>query len=81
MLGQHIMSGYEIGFCSCPDDLLGQACGNEQAIPPWLAFIEDLDKYFASDQVPNGFKLLDPSKMKDVQIKEILTFWVQILPR
>jgi hypothetical protein len=40
-----------------------------------MSFIEDPDKYFGSNQVPDGFKLLDPSKMKDSQIKEILTFW------
>ena len=57
------------------DYLSGQACGSERAFPPWMAFIEDPDKYFGSDQVPDGFKLLDPSKMKDPQIKEILTFW------
>lgn len=40
-----------------------------------MAFIEDPDKYFGSDQVPDDFKLLDPSKMKDTQIKDILRFW------
>jgi hypothetical protein len=40
-----------------------------------MAFIEHPDKYFGLDQVPEGFKLLDLSKMKDPQIKEILTFW------
>jgi hypothetical protein len=40
-----------------------------------MGFIDDPDKYFGLDQVLDGFKLLDPSKMKDPQIKEILTFW------
>jgi hypothetical protein len=63
-------------WCSSHADCLsGHACSNERAIPPWMGFIDDPDKYFGSDQVPDGFKLLDPSKMKDPQIKEILTFW------
>ena len=33
------------------------------------------NEYFQADQVPQGFKLLDPSKMKDTQINEILMFW------
>ena len=61
------------GFCA--DYFSGQACGSECAFPPWMAFIEYPDKYFGSDQVPDRFKLLDPLKMKDPQIKEILTFW------
>ena len=44
-------------------------------MPPWMAFIKDPDEYFRSEQVPDGFKLLYPLKMKDPQIKEILTFW------
>ena len=74
MLGQHIVSGPVI-WCSHTNCFSGQACSNERAIPPWMAFTEDADKYFGSDQVPDGFKLVDPSKMKDPQIKEILTFW------
>src|SRR5277367_518070 len=75
MLGPHIVSGSEIGCFSCPNDFSGRACGNDRAIPPWMGFTEDPDKYFGADQVPNGFKLVDPSKMKDPQIKEILKFW------
>lgn len=40
-----------------------------------MGFIDDPDKYFGLDQVLDGFKVLDPLKMKDPQIKEILTFW------
>ena len=40
-----------------------------------MGFIDNPDKYFEVDQVPDGFKLIDPSKMKDPQIKEILSFW------
>ena len=75
MSGQHIVSGAEIWCGSHADNFSGHACSNERAIPPWMGFIDDPDKYFGSDQVPDGFKLLDPSKMKDPQIKEILTFW------
>jgi hypothetical protein len=69
------VSGSEIMLWSSPDDLSGHACNNERAIPPWMAFIEDSDKYFGSDEVPASFKLQDPSKMKDPQVMEILTFW------
>jgi hypothetical protein len=75
MLAQHIVSVRNCFFFLILMALSGLACGNERAIPPWISFIEDPDKYFGSDQVPDGFKLMDPSKMKDTQIKEILTFW------
>ena len=75
MLGLPIVSGSQIGSFSCPNDFSGWACGNHRAIPPWMGFTKDPNKYVKADQVLQGFKLLDPSKMKDPQINKILMFW------
>lgn len=37
--------------------------------------VQNPDEYFDANQVPDGFTLLDPSKMKDPQINELLNFW------
>jgi hypothetical protein len=33
--------------------------------------------YFDANQLPEGFTLLDPSKMKDPQIQELLNYWYE----
>ena len=55
--------------------LLGRATGNDKGIAPWTSMVQHLSKYFDTDQVPEGFTLLDPSKMKDPQIQELLNYW------
>jgi len=54
---------------------LGQATGNGNGIPPWTSIIQTPDNHFDADQLPEGFTLLDPSKMKDPQVQELLDFW------
>lgn len=55
--------------------LLGRATGNDKGIAPWTSMVQHPSKYFDTDQVPEGFTLLDPSKMKDPQIQELLNYW------
>ena len=55
--------------------LLGHATGNDKGIAPWNSMVQHPNKYFDTDQVPEGFMLLDPSKMKDPQIQELLNYW------
>lgn len=52
----------------------GQAIGKDQSAP-WNSILQNSAKFFDEDQVPEGFTLNDPSKMKDPQINEILHFW------
>jgi hypothetical protein len=54
---------------------IGQATGNDNGIPPWTSIIQKPNDYFDVDQLPEGFTLLDPSKMKDPQVQEVLNFW------
>jgi hypothetical protein len=56
---------------------LGRATGKEQGIPPWTSIVQQPSIYFDADQVPEGFTLLDPSKMKDPQIQELLNYWYE----
>jgi hypothetical protein len=42
---------------------------------PWNAIMQNSSDFFDPDQVPEGFTLMDPSKMKDTQINEILKYW------
>jgi hypothetical protein len=37
--------------------------------------MQNPEDYFDLDQLPEGVTLLDPSKMKDPQIQELLQFW------
>ena len=54
---------------------IGRATGKENGIPPWTSFVQKPEDFFNVDQVPDGFTLLDPSKMKDPQVQELLDFW------
>jgi hypothetical protein len=54
---------------------IGQATGNDNGIPPWTSIIQNHNDYFNPDQLPEGFTLLDPSKMKDPQVQDLLDFW------
>lgn len=54
----------------------GQATGKDQSAP-WNSILQNSANYFDEDQVPEGFTLIDPSKMKDPQLNEILQFWHQ----
>ena len=56
--------------------MIGQATGKEQSAP-WNSILQNSANYFDEDQVPEGFTLIDPSKMKDQQLNEILQFWHQ----
>ena len=55
----------------------GHATGNKAAIPPWTSIFQKPGDYFDPDQVPEGFKMLEPSKMKDLGIQALLNFWHQ----
>lgn len=54
--------------------LKGQATGKDQSAP-WNSILQNASNFFDPDQVPEGFTLMDPSKMKDPQVNEILEFW------
>jgi hypothetical protein len=54
---------------------IGRATGNDQGIPPWTSIVQHPDMYFDPEQLPEGFTLLDPSKMKDPQIQHLLNYW------
>jgi hypothetical protein len=55
----------------------GHTTGNEAGIPPWTSMLQKPGDYFDPDQVPDGFKMLEPSKMKDPEIQALLDFWHQ----
>jgi hypothetical protein len=55
----------------------GKATGKDHSIPPWTSFMQSASEYFNAEQVPEGFTLLDPSKMKDPEINELLNFWYE----
>jgi len=54
---------------------LGHATGKERGVPPWTSIVQRPSNYFDPDQLPEGFTLLDPSKMRDLQIEELLNYW------
>ena len=54
----------------------GQATGKDKSAP-WNSIMHHSADYFNKDQVPEGFTLIDPSKMKDPQLNKILQFWHQ----
>ena len=54
---------------------IGRATTKENGIPPWTSFVQKPEDFFDLDQVPDGFTLLDPSKMKDPQVQALLDFW------
>jgi hypothetical protein len=41
---------------------------------PWNAILQNSSDFFNPDQVPEGFTLMDPLKMKDTQINETLKY-------
>ena len=54
---------------------IGRATGKENGIPLWTSFVQKPEDFFDVNQVPDGFTLLDSSKMKDPQVQELLDFW------
>ena len=54
--------------------LTGKATGKGQSAP-WNSILQNVSTFFDLDQVPEGFTLMDPSKMKDPQLNELLQFW------
>jgi hypothetical protein len=56
--------------------VIGLACANPQAKVPFTEILQAADSpFFKKSYWPSGFSFVDPSKLKEVEIDELVGYW------